>query len=135
MREQDFKQLTALEPTKLNTTIHPRLDFFSHYSEPRTLFYGYDCDRNTHHVYSDNEGNVILHVYKDNGDRGVLTKAHINYTEEGIDDLSALMPNKRLYPQYCDFDACWTLKEKGISLPFTVFEEARREGPYYGKLA
>lgn len=135
MREQDFKQLKAIESTKLNATIYPQLDFFSHYSEPRTLFYGYDCDRNTHHVYSDDEGNIHLHVYKDEGARGVYTRAHINYTEEGIDDLSVLMPNKRLYPQYCDFDACATLKNKGIDLPFTVYEEPRREGPYYGKLA
>lgn len=27
------------------------------------------------------------------------------------------------------------LKQRNVDLPFTVFEESRREGPYYGALA
>lgn len=137
MREEDFKTLTASVTTELPAVLCPTLQFFSHYAEPRTLLYGYDCDRNTHHLYSDDNGNVILHVYSTTfgegpGDEEYHTKELINFTETGIVDLEVLIPNKRLYPQYCDFDACATLKQKGVNLPFTSYVESRKDGPYYG---
>lgn len=136
MREEDFKDLTS-NKGYIPEVVSPTLQYFSYDATPRTLLYGYDCDRNTHHLYSDEDGNVILHVYSTTfgagaGDEEYHTKELINFSEAGIVDLEVLLPNKRLYPQYCDFDTCVTLKSKGVDLPFTVYAEQRKDGPYYG---
>lgn len=42
------------------------------------------------------------------------------------------VPDKRLYPEACDFEFCRLLKERGISLPFTVFNSERVAKDFYG---
>ena len=33
------------------------------------------------------------------------------------------IPDKRLYPESCDYEFCCLLKERGITLPFTRFDK------------
>ena len=92
---------------------------------PRTLLYGYTCNRHTWHVYLDPKG--ILHrvVYDHNN----LLLGHL---EGGIED-RALVPDKRLYPEDCDLEACTALLRAGCNLPFTSYTEGKsRTGAYVG---
>lgn len=80
----------------------------------RTLLYGYDIDRNTHHVYIKND-QICLIVYN-------FAKEIISFCD-GIIPLYRLIPNKRLYPERCDFSFCNMLQEYGIHFPWTTFDE------------
>lgn len=78
----------------------------------RTLLYGYTCERETFHVYLKNNEfhRVIYHDITD------MRELKIEYNGEFI-------PDKRLYPESCDYEFCCLLKERGIELPFTWFNE------------
>ena len=93
----------------------------------RTLLYGYTCDRQTWHVYCANDESIFLSVYGDKGQ-----KFH-NVTQDGIPDLGALVPDKRLYPQYCDFEFCQFLQVQGVKLPFTVWIDPTDRGQFAGE--
>lgn len=101
----------------------------------RTLLYGYNYDKGTWHVYLKNdEIHVFVYErhYNFNSSDDIETMYHvegreINITKHGI------IPNKRLYPETCDFEFCKLLKKKGIDLPFTTFQE-REPKQYYGEL-
>jgi len=91
--------------------------------DSKTLLYGYDCDRNTHHVFQDALGFIYLYVYKKLTLGGVKDLVKIDVSGDGIASLDDLIPNKRLYPQYCDYDFCAYLKGKGVDLPFTTWAD------------
>ena len=78
----------------------------------RTLLYGYDCDRNTFHVYLKDEN---IHVVKYNSSK-ILTVLNVFSNEDYV-------PNKRVYPQYSDFEFCKLLIEKDVYIPFSNYEE------------
>mgnify|MGYP007039915543 FL=1 len=42
------------------------------------------------------------------------------------------IPDKRLYPETCDYEFCVLLKERDIYLPFTTYDEKRPLRNYYG---
>lgn len=48
------------------------------------------------------------------------------------------VPDKRLYPERCDYNFCLLLKERGVHLPFTTWTEPIEiylddpRYPYYG---
>ena len=42
------------------------------------------------------------------------------------------IPDKRLYPETCDFMFCALLKSAGIYLPFTAFDKNRPDKKFYG---
>lgn len=77
----------------------------------RTLLYGYDCDRNTFHVYLKGEEIHILR-YKSTE---VFTKLEVFSNHDYI-------PNKRVYPEYSDFEFCKLLKEQNIDIPFLPYK-------------
>jgi len=118
-----------LEIEKANQPIFLSQQDYTHkgMADSKTLLYGYDCDRNTWHVFQDSDGSIKLYVYRIL-DTVKEIKA-INVTTDGIYALSELIPNKRLYPQYCDYEFCEFLKGKGVHLPFTTFQEPH---PYDG---
>lgn len=88
----------------------------------RTLLYGYTTDGTSWHVYIQN--NQIHAIYYD------INKVPNDLIIESNRDF---VPNKRLYPETCDFEFCKLLKEKDVYLPFTVWDEKREEKIYYGK--
>lgn len=90
----------------------------SDHHEDRTLLFGYDCDRNTWHVYCQN-GIVKLHVYD-------FEKQTIRF-EDTFSSWDELIPNKRLYPESCDSEFCGGLVFHKVHMPFLPFSEDRYE--------
>jgi hypothetical protein len=80
----------------------------------RTLLYGYDCDRYTWHVFQQH-GYLHRAIYMGSNPR----PESIDSDPEMI--AASLVPNKRLYPEACDFDFCMRLAALGINLPFTTY--------------
>jgi len=87
----------------------------------KTLLYGYDCDRNTWHFY------VVANEYEERFHNVIYSYpdiliAHKDYSaiipQQHYPDI---IPNKRLYPEGCDYRFCRMLKECGVDLPFTVY--------------
>lgn len=83
----------------------------------KTLLYGYTTERDTHHVY---QKNGVLHFVVYNGKHKLVD--HRYGRELSID---GIVPNKRLYPESCDFDFCLRLKRLGVDLPFSTYGQVR----------
>lgn len=90
----------------------------------RTLLYGYDVDRNTWHIYLYRSQIYAVMYYLQDGEVSEM-KVAVN------DDY---VPNKRLYPERCDFEFCKLLKRYKVSLPFTNWSDGVEAKVYYGKL-
>jgi hypothetical protein len=89
----------------------------------RTLLWGYDTDRNSWHVYNTDAGHIRLYIYRG----GEEVKFQTMFSS-----LGELIPNKRLYPEACDYDFCRHLANQGIHLPFTNYNTARPVSTFYG---
>ena len=132
--------MTVDQFAALDRTVEQRLPFyltvglFSDDFSDRTLLYGYDCDRVTWHLYID-DGEVHLHCMD-----GEVSTVRTNFSREALTrrDLlqSAIIPNKRLYPERCDYDFCAWAKQEGLYLSFTRFhaDRAVKNGDYYGEI-
>jgi len=84
----------------------------------RTLLFGYDTSYETHHVFL-LDGEIHFVVYAPVKVPGTWG---IHRCERGDDiDVEAIVPNKRLYPEACDFEFCKSLIEQGNHLSFTTF--------------
>jgi len=117
MKKELFECLTDVEEIKKIITIDDLVN-----KEDRTLLYGYTCDRDTWHVYiKNNKIFSVIYTYK--------TKP----MPIPILDNESYIPNKRLYPETCDYEFCKLLKEQGVYLPFTTWQD-RPENVYYGEL-
>lgn len=80
----------------------------------RTLIYGYDCERNTFHVYIKDK-NIFTIKYNSNGIiERVLPTSNADY-----------VPNKRVYPEYCDFEFCRLLQENDVYIPFSIYRSSQ----------
>ena len=95
----------------------------------RTLLYGYTCDRRTFHVYI--KGMKIYTVIYDNDYSGDKIKPK-NIKEISVKSNYDYIPDKRLYPETCDYQFCKLLKNYDINLPFTGFNEERPVQDFYG---
>lgn len=84
----------------------------------KTLLYGYNTDRETYHLYQE-YGELHLLVYS-----GKQLMDHKHGRTLPVDKL---VPNKRLYPESCNFDFCLQLKKLGVHLPFTNYNPERAE--------
>lgn len=123
MNKQELEALATLSAQPRPTLPEALTD-----KTPRTLLYGYTCDRATWHVYLDEAGLLHKVVY----DHNELMWKH----ESGVIPDSQLVPDKRLYPEDCDAEACALLIKAGCRLPFTTFtEKTRPPGPFIGKQA
>lgn len=93
---------------------------------PRTLVFGYTCDRETFHVYLDEAGELVKVVYDMDG---------ILYTQTKGKSLPVAdcKPNKRAYPEACDLDMSVLMHMCGCPLCFTAFNEQRTPGLWHGK--
>ncbi len=94
--------------------------------DDRTLIYGYNVARQTFHVYL--RAGVIHRVtYRDGKLLEHKTEAEITY-----DHFYA--PEKRAYPERCDFEFCLALTLRGVEIPFTTFDAqgGNLEGQYFG---
>lgn len=103
----------------------------------RTLLYGYDTDRNTWHVYVKDK-RVYLHLYN-------TYKPEVSVVRDVFESFQELVPNKRLYPERCDYEFClWLIRDKGVHMTFLkwdreltmkVMSSKPEFNPYYGKPA
>ena len=103
---------------------------------PRTLVYGYTVDRDTFHLYLDEEGSLVRHRYRpeygpnfdtDPTDRRILTVILNRSKSMRVD---WLYPNKRVYPERCDLEFCTIMRERfGINAPFTNYDPDRIPAP------
>lgn len=82
-----------------------------------TLLVGYTCARETFHVYAYN---------------GVLNVVVLNSSEILISHLAGasllpeqLVPDKRVYAEYTNFRLANLLKEKGLEVPYTTWDDKR----------
>lgn len=120
MDKQEFERLREVDVVERKLTIDDLAD-----QSPRTLLYGYTCDRATWHVYIA-EGEIRTVLYGGYNDTGVH-----DMTPDSDD---GYVPDKRLYPECCDEEFCTLLIERGVHLPFTTFDEDREVKQYYGKV-
>lgn len=89
----------------------------------RTLAYGYTCERLSWHVYlKDGE----IHRLVTHGSGG-LVESHYSRTAW---DPRELVPDKRVYPESVDAQFARLLLARGVTLPYTTFDEER-----YAKVA
>lgn len=126
MDKREFEALTKVEAL-IQGPIFLRVEDFSKETDGRTLLYGYTCDRETFHVYSFFSGEIYIHVYRNIGGKAETVRLY-DVSSEGLQSLQDLIPNKRLYPQYCDGEFCTYLKERGVTLPFTTWADPDSRG-------
>jgi len=93
----------------------------------RTLIYGYTVDRWSWHVYL-KQGEIHLFVYESrtSGAPGPVYcyEARTSWVA------SNLVPSKRVYPESVDAQFAHLLLARGVTLPYTTFNEER-----YGNVA
>lgn len=79
---------------------------------PRTLLYGYTCDRFTFHTYLGTDD--LLHRVIYTSDRRVISEIHGQQLQSYL-----CRPDKRVYPNASDYQFCRLLLEKGETFSFT----------------
>jgi len=126
MNKNDYKKLELVKAD--NRVISP--DDLKNKSD-RTLLYGYSTyayGNLTWHVYIKDE--VIHTIWYDNTEEEITICELPNYINN-----KQYIPNKRLYPEYCDFEFCELLKQRGIQLPFSQWtNDNMEEKQYYALL-
>ena len=90
---------------------------------PRTLLYGYTCNRDTWHVYFNGEKIVTCYYAYKEEPIGQTVRTNNDY-----------IPNKRLHAECCDFEFCLLLRKAGVDLPFTVPDFNRPAKQFYGTI-
>lgn len=96
--------------------------------EDRTLLYGYTCERETFHVYlKDMQIHVVVYGTKFVEDEIRPT----DMREIQVTSNYGYIPDKRLYPETCDYKFCRLLQNCNIDLPFAAFQD-RPTCDFYG---
>lgn len=90
----------------------------------RTLVYGYTCKGDTFHLYLEG-GYFNRFVYNS---QGLLSHEAYKRIEPWY-----AVPNKRVYPERCDYDFCKVLSSCRVDVPYTVFTKGVYERQYYGE--
>lgn len=131
MDKREFDALTKVEKLIQGPIFLRVEDFSKETNQGRTLLYGYTCDKKTFHVYCYFSGDIHIHVYQPGCPGTFNTIRSVAVSDDGIQSLQDLIPDKRLYPQYCDAEFCTWLKERGVNLPFTTWAEPDERGDKY----
>jgi hypothetical protein len=117
-------ELKLLHNQIVGKRFHPKVRDVSSNHADRTLLYGYNCDRDTFHVYA-KDGDIHLYVYNPQ-----TVICAVNLSELGFTDLRQIIPDKRAYPQHTDFDfASWVLANGGY-ISFTTYGEPHNTDVY-----
>ena len=105
MNEQQLSQLEFYAPEIPTVSV----DDFS--DRNKTLLYGYDCDRNTLHVYiMDDEIHILWY-------RG---SEMLGYSKNTSFYLEELCPNKRAHPQHTDFTLAKMFRMAEVDCTYTT---------------
>ena len=127
MKYEAYVELTDEQRTPIEPPVLKGSDLQN--QRPRTLLYGFTCERNSFHVYLGAYGRItkVEYAYDEDEFRRVKTEDDIRQNAEWV-------PDKRLYPERCDEEFCRLLKARGIRLPFTNYDErACEEKPFHGR--
>ena len=85
---------------------------------PRTLLYGYTCERDNFHIYLTDAGTLVRVIYDHYGMLlDMLTEADTPLL------VTQCIPDKRVYAHHSDFEFCALLQTAGVSVPFTTYQE------------
>lgn len=98
----------------------------------RTLILGDTCERETFHVYLKN-GEIFNIIYKTMGPNGPIGLRSVSITVN-----QEYLPDKRIYPEACDYEFCRLLQRAGCFLPFTYCDDDAhfiKQDGYYGYVA
>ena len=117
MNKEMFERLSLIEKEK---TVISAEDLLIYGCNNRTLLYGYTCERETFHVYIKDK-KIHAVVYNTEYYRGEATPK--NMRKLIIKSNEDYIPDKRLYPERCNYEFCRLLKEKGVHLPFTTWND------------
>jgi hypothetical protein len=117
MIRKEFEKLKNIEE-KLNINVSDLNN-----QNDRTLIYGYDIERNDFHLYLKNG---YFYLIQGNEEDYIFIR--------NLKDICkySCIPNKRIYPEFCDYEFCLILKELGIKIPFTNYKENKKEEKFYG---
>lgn len=118
----NIDQLNELYGKNLNNIFGESLENKS----SRTLIYGYSIDRETIHVYLNNDKKIVKLRYKGHS----LVDSEVE-GDNGI-DAHSLVPSKRAYPEACDFEFCKLMMAAGVSITFTSFDFSRPNHQFHG---
>ena len=115
--------MTLKELEKLNRLEHKQFEIIKaedmSNTEDRTLIYGYTCERESFHVYiKDKEIHVVIYrtTYSDPRRPEQMREIIPTIAREYV-------PDKRIYPAACDFEFCRLLQDRGVTLPFTYYDD------------
>lgn len=120
MKLNEYDRLKQLKDTKVKVIDK---EFLMPFLADRTLLYGYTCERDTWHVYIKD---TVIHK--------VIYKYGKDPVEYQINDNYDFIPDKRLYPEACDYQFCRIMQRLGYELPFTSWNNDREEKQYYGEI-
>lgn len=121
MTEQQVKDLNDIAPDK----IYLRGDMLENQKD-RTLLWGYTVERASFHVYL-LDGVLHLYIY----DR---YSPPVRKTEDDNLEPQEWVPDKRLYPEACDYEFCALLKKHGAWISFTTYNPNRKPADFYGEI-
>ncbi len=133
MTEEECNKLETI--TVADVPFSLRVGMFSMDEADRTLLFGYDHERVTWHLYIRNH-DIFLHRYSPLQDTIDLINVSTTTRMRSVLQ-AAIIPNKRLYPEACDFEFCQWVKLQGLTLTFTTYgslARSRNENGYYGEI-
>ena len=127
MRKEWFEKLNQIDEEKYKIIT---ADDLRPYLYDKTLMYGFTCERKTFHVYVKN-GEIYVVTY--NNDYSTDKVRPKNMEQIVVNSNYDYVPDKRLYPERCEYHFCKMLKEKGVHLPFTTWNyDVDNNCKYYG---
>lgn len=119
MTEVEYKDIIKyVHPTEQAITV----ENLGEHQENRTLLYGYTCDNKSFHVYlKDGEIHTVVYDLEDFPEENICKPKDMREIAVNVDN--DYIPDKRLYPEACDYLFCTLLLERGICLPLTSFDK------------
>lgn len=121
MTETEFKQFKNLKVSAKTVNVLDLRDL-----SDRTLIYGYDIDKYTYHLYLKD---CVFHIVLYNSEG-----YNVLHKERAILPIVECIPDKRVYPECCDYEFSVLLLKNGIEIPYTNFNDHRDNLKFYGKL-
>jgi hypothetical protein len=127
MTKELFEKLDRIEEEKEKIITVADLEPYVH---NQTLLYGFTCERKTFHTYVKN-GEIYVVAY--DIDFSTPERRPKNMQRLTVRSNYDYVPDKRLYPERCEYLFCRMLKEKGVHLPFTTWnDDVDNSRKYYG---
>lgn len=126
MNFDEYNQLKEHPQIKFLISVHQLKNL-----SDRTLLFGCTQNKDSWHVYLQDK---LIHIFLYEMYHLTDHPATIRFKKNQIFDSRELVPDKRLYPECCDYEFCVLLKEQGIYLPFITWIKNRKLAQFYGEI-